>query len=60
MSQKHYVNYSLMGKDYQAGPYSSEAEADLHYQDIRSYAGISNCWLGNTRDESRILIGEAQ
>jgi hypothetical protein len=57
---KHYVNYTLMGKDYQAGPYDSEAEAEMHHKDIRSYTGITNCWIGNVRDSKRILIGEAQ
>ena len=60
MSQQHYVNYTISGKNYQAGPYQSGPEAEIHYKDIRSYAGITNCWIGNTRDQSRILIGAAQ
>jgi hypothetical protein len=60
MSHQHYVNYTVSGKDYQAGPYQSEAEARIHYKDIIGFVGISNCWMGNTRDEGRILIGEAQ
>jgi hypothetical protein len=59
MSRQHFVNYTVMGKDYQAGPYQSQAEAELHHKDIKSYTGITNCWIGNTRDESRILIGAA-
>jgi hypothetical protein len=60
MIHQHYVNYTISGKDYQAGPYQSEAEVEMHYNDIKSYYGVSNCWMGNTRDQSRILIGEAQ
>lgn len=56
MSQQRYVNYTINGKDYQAGPYHSEAEAEIHHRDIRSYDGITNCWIGNSRDTSRILI----
>jgi hypothetical protein len=56
---KHYVNYTISGKDYQAGPYDSEAEAEMHHKDIRSYTGITNCWIGNVRDSNRTLIGVA-
>jgi hypothetical protein len=60
MSKQHFVNYTINGKHYQVGPYASQPEADTHYQDIKSYAGITNCWIGNTRDASRIRPGEAQ
>jgi hypothetical protein len=56
----HYVNYTVMGKDYQAGPYSTQSEAEIHHQDIKSYAGVTNCWIGGARDTARILIGAAE
>lgn len=59
IQKHHFVNYTVMGKDYQAGPYHSFAEAELHHKDIKSYTGITNCWIGDVRDTSRIMIGEA-
>ncbi|WP_029081152.1 hypothetical protein [Bradyrhizobium sp. th.b2] len=60
MSQQHYVNYTINGKDFQVGPYSSQPEADLHYRDIRGYVGVTNCWIGNSRDQNRLRPGDGQ
>lgn len=59
MNSQRYVNYTINGKDYQVGPYSA-AEADIHHQDIRGYAGVTNCWIGNSRDENRLRPGATQ
>lgn len=37
-----YVNYTIDGKDYQAGPYSPD-EADWHRKDIAGYDRVRNC-----------------
>jgi hypothetical protein len=59
VNEQQYVNYTLMGRDYQAGPYRSVDEADEHRRDIKSFAGVTHCWVANGRDPKRILISEA-
>jgi hypothetical protein len=59
---KLYVNYTinppqLVEKtDFQAGPYHTMAAAEASKHDIESFEGISNCWIGDYRDEGRRLI----
>ena len=51
-----YVNYTVMGNEYQAGPYPSN-EVECHLNDIRGYEGVSRCFIVAERDQSRQLIG---
>jgi hypothetical protein len=59
MSKQHFVNYTLFGRDYQAGPYKDADEANEHRFDIKSFSGITDCYVAFGRDQRRILIGEA-
>jgi hypothetical protein len=52
-----YVNYTILGKDYQAGPYPSQGIAEDHQRDIKIYEGVSHCYVAPSRDEKRQLIG---
>ena len=58
--QKFYVNYSVDLGDkvmaMQAGPFTSGECAEQHRDDIKGYAGVSKCWIGETRDPERQLI----
>ena len=51
-----YVNYTvMMGTDVmecQAGPYKLD-EIDFQHSDIRSYAGVSDCYTTTNRDPKR-------
>ncbi|MGH6891415.1 MAG: hypothetical protein ACREEP_04075, partial [Dongiaceae bacterium] len=55
-----YVNYMTgshtMPKRVQAGPYQTVAMAIRHRRGIENEPGISHCWVGVSRDETRLLI----
>lgn len=59
MTETYFVNYTIKGVDYQAGPYRSIFEATEHRDDIRTFDGIKCCYIATTRDARRQLIGEA-
>lgn len=51
-----YVNYTVHGKEFQAGPYASN-EVEEHKRDIAGYEGVCQCYIVSERDERRQLIG---
>jgi hypothetical protein len=59
MIKQHFVNYTLFGRDYQAGPYKDADEANIHRWDIKSFSGVTDCFVAFGRDERRLLIKEA-
>jgi hypothetical protein len=56
----HYVNYTIDlgdgGKTYQSGPYQSRREAEEHAADIKTYSGVSMCYVTPFRDLARSLV----
>jgi hypothetical protein len=63
----YYVNYALTLSSapdaeparFQAGPYHDFDEAMWNSRDIRSYAGVINVYIVDSRDETRQLVGGA-
>jgi len=53
-----YVNYTIMGREFQAGPYRLN-EADEHKRDIQSFEGVNQVFLSPMREPKRQLITEA-
>jgi hypothetical protein len=53
-----YVNYTIAGVDYQSGPYSA---ADIAWQekDIKSYEGVSQCFIVAKKDEKRKFVEQS-
>jgi hypothetical protein len=55
-----YVNYTIgsgaLPKRVQAGPYESVAVAVRHRSNIENTPGISHCWVGISRDETKQLV----
>jgi hypothetical protein len=55
-----YVNYSInsgaTSKRVQVGPYSNVAAATRHRATLENGNGISHCWVGISRDETRQLL----
>jgi hypothetical protein len=55
-----YVNYSInsgaTSKRVQVGPFNSVAAATRQRATIENSSGISHCWVGISRDETRQLI----
>lgn len=57
----YYVNYTIAGapaKSFQAGPYKDFDEALPHSRDIKSYAGVSDVYISDFRNENRELVGD--
>jgi hypothetical protein len=50
-----FINYTITGVDYQAGPFSPE-EVEAHQRDIAGYAGVTQCFVVLHRDQRRNLI----
>jgi hypothetical protein len=55
-----YVNYTVRGKDFQAGPYKNVNDAWENYRDIVGYAFITDCYISCIRDKDRVLIGKSE
>ena len=55
-----YVNYTINSgatpRRVQVGPYSNVAVAVRERGTIENSAGISHCWVGVTRDDTRQLL----
>jgi len=51
-----FVNYTIRGQHYQAGPYTNES-VDSHWRDIRLYYGVTQVSIVKERDPSRKLVG---
>jgi len=55
-----YVNYSIKAgatqKRVQAGPFNTVAAAVRQRATIENGSGISHCWVGVSRDETRQLL----
>jgi hypothetical protein len=55
-----YVNYTIdsgaLPKRVQAGPYQSVAIAVRHRSSIENTSGISHCWVGISRDDTKQLV----
>ena len=55
-----YVNYSIKSgpsaKRVQVGPFNNVAVATRHRATLESSPGISHCWVGISRDETRQLL----
>jgi hypothetical protein len=64
----YYVNYAMTLSDapdaestrFQAGPHHDFDEALEHSWDIRSYPGVINVYVVDSRDETRQLAGGAR
>lgn len=57
---KFYVNYSInagaTSKRVQVGPFNNVVLATRQRATIENGAGVSHCWVGISRDETRQLI----
>jgi len=55
-----YVNYSInsgaTSKRVQVGPFGNVAAATRHRATLENSSGISHCWVGISRDETRQLL----
>lgn len=55
-----YVNYSIKSgatlKRMQVGPFTNVAAATRQRATLENSAGISHCWVGVSRDETRQLL----
>lgn len=45
MKEKWFVDYKVYDKEFSAGPYDSEHEAEQHLLDIKGYVGVKDCKL---------------
>lgn len=52
-SGAHYVNYTINKERFQTGPYGTWTIAEGQRLDIKSYAGVSDCWVGGYNPNRR-------
>jgi hypothetical protein len=52
-----FVNYTVGSKQYQAGPYTSRAQARVGMDSISRSGGVSDVWIGRSRFFYRKLVG---
>lgn len=55
MKHVMYVNYEVLGKKFQAGPYTAD-DVFIHFADIKHYEAVTKCYISLVRDEERQLM----
>lgn len=57
---EYYVNYTLLGRDYQFGPFLTMNKAWENWRGMKSFPSVTHCSIIKERESFRTLIREEE